>query len=177
LIIYFLILVILISLILIWYIYTLGEFNKKKAQIAEADAELDSVLRKKFDLLNRSITIIKGNTSDSKDVLENIIKLRSRKLSNFEFDKELDDSINEFNNIKNVYPDLDKIESFKKVDRSIKEIDEQLLGIKKYYNDICTTFNHMIRTFPSKLIALIPRLKPYVLFDIYDNNKMDNILK
>ena len=79
----------------------------------EAEANIDSTLRKRFDLLNKSISIIKTTTKVEDNIMENIEKLRSQKLSNFDFDRKLYDLINEEQkgikekyNVAKVYPPL-----------------------------------------------------------------------
>jgi LemA protein len=168
--IYFLFFIILISLILIWISLTYTNFKKIKIKINEAESEIDAILRKKFDFLNKSINVIRGNIKIEKEILENIIKLRSRKLSNFDFDKELLNANAEFQNIKIEFSDLNKIEGFKKIDKSIKEIDEQLIGVKNYYNNNCTIFNKNVRMFPSNVVALFFKFRKYPLFE---NEKND----
>ena len=88
-----LLLIILICLILIWVAATYNRFQVFTIRINEAETNIDSVLRKRFDLLNKSIEIIKENTDTKDDVLGQIEKLKSKKLSNFELDRKLYDEI------------------------------------------------------------------------------------
>ena len=85
-----------ISLLIIWLATSYNQFQVLIIRINEAEANIDSVLRKRFDLLNKSIDIIKANTDSKDNVLEQIVKLRSRKLSNFELDRKLYDALKEF---------------------------------------------------------------------------------
>lgn len=48
-------------------------------RINEAEVNIDSVLRKRFDLLNKSITIIKNTTKTEDEILDIIVKLRTKK--------------------------------------------------------------------------------------------------
>ena len=94
---------IVICIVLIWYINVYNHYQTYIIRINEAEAFIDTTLRKRFDLLNKSIGIIKGNLTNKKEeVLEIIVKLRSRKLSNFELDRQLYEAINEFNIKKHV---------------------------------------------------------------------------
>ena len=97
------IIIIIICLILVWYINTYNKFQGLMIRINEVEANIDTVLRKRFDLLNKSINIIKGNINTEEEVLELIVKLRSRKISNFDLDRQLYEAINEFNYYKDNY--------------------------------------------------------------------------
>ena len=111
---------IVICILLICYVNTYNYFQNYIIRINEAEAFIDTTLRKRFDLLNKSISIIKANISNKKEeVMEVIVKLRSRKLSNFELDRQLYDAINEFNQYKETCEGLKNSETFLKIDERI----------------------------------------------------------
>ena len=159
--------------ILIWGINTYNKFQNYIIRINEAETNIDSVLRNRFDLLNKSIDIIKANTETEEDVLNKIVKLRSRKLSNFELDRLLYDGINEFNSYKEKYPKLKQSEVFNRIDISISESEAEIIAFRKYYNDIITSYNKLIRSFPSNIIALFFKFKSKWYFDGKDKSDDD----
>ncbi len=160
---YILFIIIVACMLLIWYIVTYNRFQNLIIRINEAEANIDSVLRKRFDLLNRSIGIIKANTDVKTEVLEIIVKLRSRKLTNFELDRQLYEAINEFNHYREAYPDLKKCDNFIKIEVSLNESETEIIAIRKYYNDIITEYNKLVKIFPSNIVAKLSKYshKPY----------------
>jgi LemA protein len=158
---------------MIWYINTYNRFQEFIIRINEAEANIDSVLRKRYDLLNKSIGVIKSNTN-LESVLVELADLRSRKLSNFELDRKIYEAINEFNNCKEEYRDLKRCEGFMKIELSINETEAEIAALRKYYNDIITDYNKMVKSFPSKIVGLTLKLKDKTYFDGKDyakNNK------
>ena len=97
---------IVICIILIWYVNVYNKFQEYIIRINEVESNIDTILRKRFDLLNKSIGIIKSSNEElnDKDVLKEINELRSKKLSNFELDRLLYEYINEFNLYKDTIP-------------------------------------------------------------------------
>ncbi|MDD4035796.1 MAG: LemA family protein [Bacilli bacterium] len=161
--------IILISLLLIGYILIYNTFQRLIIRIGEAEANISGALDKRFDLLNRAINIIKGNVKIDKEILENIVKLRSRKLSDFEMDKELDAATNQFYILKDEYPDLNKSSNFGELCESLNDTIEQLAAAKKYYNNIVVKYNKLVRLFPSSIVAFILRYKEKGFHDEIDN--------
>ena len=159
-----------ISLLIIWLATSYNQFQVLIIRINEAEANIDSVLRKRFDLLNKSIDVIKANTDSKDNVLEQIVKLRSRKLSNFELDRKLYDALKEFEKYKNEYPKLKNVESFMKIDISLNESEAEIVAFRKYYNDIITDYNKLVKSFPTNIIALIFKFKDKLYFDGKDMN-------
>ena len=163
-IIYSLIVFIMICIILIWIINTYNKYQAHIIRINEAEASIDTTLRKRFDLLNKSISIIETNTKE-KNVLEIIGKLRSKKLSNFDLDRQLYDAINEYTKYKEKYNDLKNNTDFLKIDIELNETESEIVALRKYYNDIITDYNKIAKTFPSNLVGIICKYKKKTYFD------------
>lgn len=139
-------------------------------RINEAEVNIDSVLRKRFDLLNKSITIIKNTTKTEDEILDIIVKLRTKKITNFELDRTLYDAINEFNSYKEKYTELKNCEEYLKIEINLFESESEIVALRKYYNDIITDYNKLIKSVPSNLIAIIRnyQIKPY-----FDGNNLE----
>lgn len=134
-------------------------------RINESESSIDTVLRKRFDLLNKSIGIIESNINVEEPVLEMIVKLRSRKLSNFELDRSLYDAINEFNRYKEKHKELQKNEAFIKIEIGLNESEAEIVALRKYYNDIITDYNHLAQTFPANIVGKISHFQRKNYFD------------
>ena len=140
-------------------------------RINEAEVNIDSVLRKRFDLLNKSIGIIKNTTKTEDEILDIIVKLRTRKITNFELDRNLYDAINEFNSYKEKYKELKNCEEYLKIEINLFESESEIVALRKYYNDIITDYNKLIKSVPSNIIAIIKNynIKPY-----FDGNNLED---
>ena len=163
---------IILSTIIINYINIFNKIQSYVIRINEAESSIDTILRKRFDLLNKSINIIK-NITNEETVLEQIVKLRSRKLSNFDLDRQLYECINEFTSFKSNYKELLKDESFMKIDIGLNESESEIVALRKYYNDLITDYNKVIKKAPSNIVACINKFKVKPYFD--GKNMEDNI--
>lgn len=159
-----LLLIITISVCLVVFVTTYNHFQDYIIRINEAEESIDAVLRKRFDLLNKSIGIIKANTKEE-NVLELIKDLKSKKITNFELDRKLYDAINEFNEYKEKYDKLKTNEAFLKIDINLFESESEIVALRKYYNDIITDYNKMVKSLPSNFVALIRGYKTKAYFD------------
>lgn len=165
--------IIVIFIFVIAFIHTYNNFQNYIIRINEAENNIDSTLRKRFDLLNRSIDVIKANAKIEEEILTSIVKLRSRKLSNFDLDRELYEGIKEFSKYKEEYPNLKKSEAFNKIDIALNESEAEITAFRKYYNDIITDYNKLVRSFPSNIIALFFKFKKKLYFDGKDMEDED----
>lgn len=167
--------ILIIAIILIVESFKYNRFEELIIRINEAEANIDAILNKEFDLLNKSISIIKSNIETNKDVLEDIIKLRSRKLNNFDLDKQLNESYKEFKYYVNNFENLKNNESFTKIEIDLIEVEANIIALKEYYNDNTSKFNLLIHKFPSNIIAKFKKYKEKQLFELEKNIKNDDL--
>ncbi len=167
-------LVIAIGLLLIFCVSIYNHFQDYIIRINEANVSIEAVLRKRFDLLNKASSIIKNNAKEEQNIIDMISKLRSKKLTNFELDRNLYDAINEFHVVKEKHEELQTNEKFLKIEINLIESESEIVGLRKYYNDIVTDYNKMVKSFPSNIIAFIKR---YKVKEYFDGNSLDNQIR
>lgn len=159
-----LILAIVVSIVLMWVVSTYNSIQKLLIKINEAEANIDIILRRRFDLLTGLIVVIKENT-DKKNPLSNIEDLKSKKISNFELDRELISGLNEIKKYNDRYPNLNKNEDYSKSLYELNETESEITACRKYYNENITKYNKIIKSFPSLVIAKMAKNKPKPYYD------------
>ncbi len=173
---YFLVALIIVCVFAIGYIYVYNYFQTFIIRLNEAEAFIDTTLRKRFDLLNKSIHIIENHCDKEEKVLPAISKLRSQKLNNFDLDRQLYEAINEFEKYKNLIPELNEDDAFLKIDLALFESEAEIVAARKYYNDIISDYNKLVRNFPSNIVAIVSKYKEKPYFDgknMYDDDTND----
>lgn len=157
--------IIIICIIIAWYTYYYNKFQDVIIRINEVEATIDTNLRNKYDLLNKSISIIKGYIDKKDNIFDEIIKLRSRKISNFDLDRKLILAYNEFNTLKNNNKELNTSEEINKIAFQIEEIDNKLTTYRDYYNENITKYNKLVKSLPTNIIAKFNKYEEKLFFD------------
>ena len=166
--------IIVISLVLlIYYMYLYNKINESLIRIDEAEVRIDNNLRDKYDLLNRSVSLIKSNSKVDDKILAEIVKLRSRKVSNFTLDRILADSYNEFVSILDSNKELNKSDEITKIKKQLILIDNELITLRNYYNGNISNYNKMIKKFPTLIVAKIKKYKTRLFYDLKDMSDDD----
>lgn len=167
------IVILLFCIVSLIYMLIYNKVNDLIIRINEAEANIDSSLRNKYDLINRSVSIIKGNIEVDSNVFEEIVKLRSRKISNFELERKLSDAYNEFLNYKDKSDELKSSEELIKIGISLEELNDKLSVLIEYYNGNITKYNKLITMFPTNVIAKINKFNTKLFFDRKDMSDDD----
>ena len=165
--------IILFCIISLFYMLIYNKLNDLIIRINEVESNIDTNLRDKYDLLNRSISIIRNNYEEKNDIFDDVVKLRSRKISNFELERKLNDAYNEFLSFKEKNSDLKNNEEIIKTTINLEEIDEKLPILIEYYNNNITKYNKMITMFPTNVVAKINKFNTKLFFDRKDMNDND----
>lgn len=163
-----------ISILLLWIVITYNSYQSFIIRINEVETKIDTILRKKFDLVSKCIEVIETYTG--KEEFEDIDNLKNEKISNFDLDRKLTEAIIKFENYKDKYEELEKNEVFIKTNNQINEANTDLEACKDYYNDIVTNYNKKVKKFPSDIIAKISKFKVKPYFDgkdMFDDNIKD----
>lgn len=164
---------IIVCFISIFYANIYNKFQDYIIRINEVESMIDNNLRNKYDLLNRAIPIIKSSIPKDKEIFEEVIKLRSRKLGNFELFRVLVRASNEFTSLKEEYPDMIKSAEIKKILNQTNDIDLKLDNQIDYYNENISIYNTLLKKFPSKVVASICKYNEKLFFDRKNMNDED----
>ncbi len=152
----------------IYYICLYNKINESIIRIEEAESRIDTNLRDKFDLLNRSVTLFKTKIELGQDDFKSLIKLRTKRLSNFDLDRELVKIHDEFITIYENNPQLRESDEIYKASKQLEIINDELTTLRNYYNANIVNYNKMIKTFPTNIIASIKKYKEKLFYDLKD---------
>lgn len=168
-----LVIIVFICVVTVFYATVYNRFQDYIIRINEVEALIDNNLRSKYDLINRAIPIIKSNIDKDRDVFGEIVKLRSRKIGNFELYRILVRASNEINALKEEFPDILNSEEIKKILKQTSDIDIKLNNCIDYYNDNISIYNALLKKFPSNIVATFCKYKEKLFFDRKDMNDDD----
>lgn len=166
---------------LIFFIITYNGLVGKKNQVENAFASIDTLLKKRYDLIPNLVATVKQYAAHESNTLTEITDLRAKALSgNLSSDEQV-----EINNqiskamggimvaVEN-YPELKANENFMQLQRSLNEIEEQISAARRAFNASVTDFNNAIEMFPSNMVAGMMSYRRRQLFEI-PNEERENV--
>lgn len=165
------------ALIMIFIMIEIGFYNQfqlLKIKISEAFNNIDILFEKKLNLLERTVTIIKENNKKYKDaqLLDNLVKIKNKKLSRFDLNHELTIALREYHSLLDLDKKLSEIEALKNINEDLIDIDNDLNAAKKYYNDNIVLYNNLVSSIPSSIVA---RLFYYKKEEFFKEEKIETL--
>lgn len=169
--------ILVICLIFGIYITLYNKIQNYTIRINEVESIIDNNLREKYDNINKCVSLIKGNEDINKELdkkmFEEIVRLRTKKISNFDLDRKLIEANNSFITIKEKYKELKENKDIITITKKIDEIDENLIVNRDYYNKNIAEYNKLITLFPTNIIAKIYKYEAKLFFDKKDMSDDD----
>ena len=146
-------------LLFLWVVVTYNRLIRLQVRAEEAWRDIDTLLRKRADLIPNLVETVKGYAGHEREVFEKVAEARSASL-NARTPKEqgqADDFLQEtlktlFAVVEN-YPELKANENFLGLQRSLEELETEIARSRRYYNAVVRDLNTKIKVFPSNLIA------------------------
>ncbi len=148
---------ILVLIILLIEVVYYNKFQMARIRISEAENNIDILLQKKLALLERTVKIIEDFDPKYQEdqILSGLLKIKNKKLNNFELNKELEKQMAEYKGLLDLESRLKEVESLNTINFDLIDIDNDLIAAKKYYNDTIISYNKLVKCFPSNFVALI----------------------
>lgn len=159
------------------YINYYNKLQDYVIRINEVEAILDGNLREKYDSINKCVTLINSNDmikdEVDKKLFEEIVKLRNRKISNFDLDRKLVEANNNFISLKEKYKDLKENKEIVSISKKLEEVDEAIVVNREYYNKNIAEYNKLVAVFPTNVVARICKYKEKLYYDKKDMSDDD----
>lgn len=170
---------VVVLVIVIWYISTSNALNRAVVKIDETDSGIDVALTKRYDVLTKMLETVKGYAKHEKETIVESINLRKGMTlpEKTEINNKMTDAFTKLNVVAENYPDLKASENFKALQLSIADVEEHLQAARRLYNANVSTFNQMIVTFPTSIIANSKGLTKKDFFEVEENKKQDVEIK
>jgi len=153
-----------------------GMYNSlvgKKNAVENAFASIDTILKKRYDLIPNLVATVKQYMEHERGLLEKVTELRAKALQGNVSNDEAVGLNNELNKalggimvaVEN-YPDLKANTNFIDQQRTLTEVEEQLSAARRAFNAAVTDFNNAVEMFPTNILAGMMHYTRRQLFEI-----------
>lgn len=178
---YLIALAVVVVLIVIWYVATYNKFVVLKVKIEEAFSTIDVYLKKRYDLIPNLVETVKGYASHESSTFEAVINARSRahdsstveeKIAN---EGELTRALGRLMVLQENYPQLKADTQFMNLQTQLNSLEGEIAQSRKYYNGVVKSFNTMIISFPSMIVANMAKFEKAEFFIVEQEEERQNV--
>lgn len=170
---------VVVSVVLVLF-YIVSIFNgliSLKNNIEKSWANIDVVLKQRFDLVPNLVETVKGYAKHEKSVFEEVTKLRAAMTSahgpseKAKVNDALSASLKSIFAVAENYPKLQASENFMKLQDQLSAMENQIADRREFYNDSVLLYNTRIASIPDSIAASMMGMKPKEYFKAEESEK------
>lgn len=148
-----------IAVIVLWAIFAYNSFVALVHRVSEAWADIDTQLKRRYDLIPNLIETVKGYAKQESSVLENVTKARSQAMQagtpgeKGAAENMLSDTLKSLFAVSEAYPDLKSNQNFLSLQNELADTENKIQASRRFYNGNVRDLNIAIDSFPGNVIA------------------------
>lgn len=173
-------LIILLVVLAVIIFAVIGMYNNLvtlRMRVKNAWAQIDTQLKRRFDLIPNLVETVKGYAAHEETTLEKVIAARNAYASANTVDEKAEANNQLSNTLKSIfalsesYPDLKANENFMALQTELSGTEDKIAYSRQFYNDTVQMYNTAIMKFPANLIAGMFGFKEESFFKINEAEK------
>ena len=165
----------LIVIVAIGLIVSYNRFVSQRQLIKDAWANIDTELRRRYDLIPNLVETVKGYASHEREVFEEVARTRSMAAGATGTPAEqaaaegpFMAALGKLFAVAEAYPDLKANQNFLALQTELSNTEDRLQTARRFYNANVREFNTRVGQFPSSVIAGMFHFEPAEFFEIPD---------
>lgn len=147
---------------LIWLIGTFNGLVRLRNFVRESWAQIDTELRRRYDLIPNLVETVKGYAEHEREVLERVIAARNQAVrstgspaSQARDENALVGSLRSLFAVAEGYPDLKANQNFLALQEELANTEDRIQAARRFYNANVRDLNTRIEVFPSSVVAAL----------------------
>lgn len=157
---------------IMFYVTAYNSLISLKNSVEESFSAIDTVFQNRYDLIPNLVEVVKQYASHEKEVLTQVVKLRSSAMGNQEVSKEklaqenmLSGTLKSIFALSENYPDLKANEQFLDLQKQWTEMEDRMQGARRAYNAAVKALTNKREMIPSNIVASFMTFKDFPLFE------------
>ncbi|MBP5273478.1 MAG: LemA family protein [Abditibacteriota bacterium] len=144
-----------------WVISTYNSLVQARNKTDYTWAQVDVILKKRFDLVPGLVETVRGYAAHEKETLAKVIEARSRITTagsvseTADANNMLTGALRSLFAVAEAYPDLKANAGFISLQEELTNIENKIAYQRQFYNDSVYAFNTRIQQFPTVIVARI----------------------
>ncbi|HET9311163.1 MAG TPA: LemA family protein [Actinomycetota bacterium] len=173
--IWLIVVLVVVAIVAIGAAVSYNRFVSQKTLVRDAWANIDTELRRRYDLIPNLVETVKGYASHEKEVLENVTRARAMAASATGSPAEqaaaegpLVAALRQLMLVVENYPDLKANQNFLQLQTELANTEDRLQTARRFYNANVRDYNRRVKQFPSVVVANLFNFEEEEFFEVED---------
>lgn len=172
------------ALVVITVIILFNTMVGRKNRVQFAFAGIDTMLKKRFDLIPNLISAVERYMKHERETLTELTTLRAKAVAGglatddlVQLDNQLTSALRSVFALAENYPQLRASDNFLQLQGALNETEEQIAASRRAYNAAVTDYNNGCGMFPLSVVASLMGYRPMAWFEISEAERRNVSMK
>jgi LemA protein len=167
----------LVVLLLIFGVVAYNRFVSQRQQIRDAYANIDTELRRRYDLIPNLVESVRGYAQHERATFENVTRARAAAIEaqgpaqQAQAENALTAALRSLFAVAENYPELRASENFQALQAELANTEDRIQVSRRFYNANVREFNERVQSVPSNIIASMFGFREEEYFEIEEGDR------
>jgi len=169
---------IIIGIVIVVSIFLFNSLVNKKNRTLNSFAGIDTLLKKRYDLIPNLVSAVKTYMKHEQGVLTHITEIRAKAMTGnltddekVEIDRQMSGALKGIMVAVENYPELKANENFLQLQAALNEVEEQISAARRAYNATVMDYNNALEMIPTNFVAAMMRYQKKKFFEIVETER------
>jgi LemA protein len=167
----------IVVLLLVYGIVAYNRFVSQRQLIRDAYANIDTELRRRYDLIPNLVETVKGYAAHERQTFENVTRARQQAIAaqgaaeQAQAENMLTAALRQLFAVSENYPELRASENFQALQGELANTEDRVQTSRRFYNANVRDYNERVQSVPSNVIASMFKFKEEEYFEIEEADR------
>src|SRR6266700_6563161 len=148
-----------VAVLLIALAVSYDRFVRQRNLIRNSWANVDTELRRRYDLIPNLVNTVKGYAAHEKEIFEKVAEARNAAISaksvpdQAQAENQITQALRQLFAVVEAYPDLKANQNFLALQEELTATEGRIAFARQFYNDTVLSYNNKVQQFPSRIVA------------------------
>lgn len=170
---------IILAVLVIYVIAVYNKLKRTQQQIKEAWSNIDTHLKRRYDLIPNLVETVKGYAKHESETLEAVIAARNTAFNNQSADAQarskdenaLSGALKSIFALSESYPELKANQNYLNLQNELVDAEDKVQAARSFYNTSVLSLNAQVETFPSNILAGIFGVQKQAFFELDEEER------
>jgi len=168
---------VVLGIVVLFALIAIAKYNQLislRNRIENAWSQIDVQLRRRYDLIPNLVETVKGYAAHEKEVFEKVSEARTAMMNaqgaaaQGEAQNMMTSALKSLFAVAEAYPQLKANENFMMLQEELSGTESKIAYARQFYNDQVMTFNTLIQSFPTNIMAGMFGFRQHEYFQMED---------
>jgi LemA protein len=167
----------IVVLLLLWGVVAYNRFVSQRQQIRDAYANIDTELRRRYDLIPNLVETVRGYASHERETFEKVTQARAAAIAaqgpeqQAQAENVLTAALRSLFAVAEAYPQLRASENFQALQGELANTEDRIQVSRRFYNANVREYNERVQSVPSNAVASMFGFKAEDYFEIEEADR------